>query len=208
VSKRDGFAHVYAMHADGTGLRRLTTGRHDDSRPSWSPDGGRIVFARDGDLYTVAARGGTATRVTRGVGGDAGDPAWSPDGSLIAYDYRPPGYSIREIRVVRPDGSGARAVTRLRQVSALPAWSPDGNRLAFQSDARSKNVEIYSIGADGNGLRRLTTSAIDTIDPAWSADGTLAFSRDGAIWTVPPSGSAEQLTSAGNDSSPAWRPST
>ena len=207
MSKRDGRTHVYVMHADGTGTRRLTSGSEEDSRPAWSPDGRRIVFARAGELYTVVSAGGAARRVTLGLGGDAADPAWSPDGKLIAYDYRRPGFSIREIWVVGVDGAGARAATRLGHVSTLPAWSPDGTRIAFQSDVRSRNVEIYSISLDGTGLRRVTRSAIDTIDPAWSASGVLAFSRDGAIWTVGPSGRAQQLTSAGNDASPAWRPS-
>jgi Tol biopolymer transport system component len=194
------------MRADGTGVRRLTSGNEDDSRPTWSPGSRRIVFSRGGELYVVAMRSGAVRRVTRGLGGDANDPAWSADGKLIAYDYRRSGYSIREIWVVRSDGSGARAVTRLRQASALPTWSPDGGRIAFQSDARSHNAEIFSIGVDGTGLRRLTRSAIDTIDPAWSANGTIAFSRDGAIWTLGPSGRAQQLTSEGNDASPTWRP--
>jgi TolB protein len=206
VSKRDGRSHIYVMQADGTDTRRLTSGSEEESRPSWSPDSRRIVFARSGELYTIRAAGGAARRLTRSLGGDASDPAWASNGKLIAYDYRRPGYSIREIWVVRADGGGARAVTRLGQVSGLPTWSPDGSRIAFQSDVRSKNAEIYSIGLDGTGLRRVTRSAIDTIDPAWSASGTIAFSRDGAIWTVDRSGQAEKLTSAGNDASPAWRP--
>jgi TolB protein len=206
VSKRDGRLHIYVMNADGSDTRRLTGGPDEDSRPSWSPDGRRLAFARDGELYTVSSGGGAVRRVTRGLGGDAADPAWSPDGKLIAYDYRRPGFSIREIWVVGVDGAGARAVTRLGQVSALPSWSPTGDRIAFQSDARSHNVEIYSIGLDGTGFRRVTRSAIDTIDPAWSASGTIAFSRDGAIWTVDRTGRAQRLTSAGNDASPAWRP--
>jgi TolB protein len=206
VSRRKGHPHIYVMDADGSGTRQLTSGPDDDLRPSWSPDGGQIVFARGGALYVLAARGGPARRVARGLQGNAGSPAWSPNGKLIAFDYRRPGYTFREIWVVRPDGRGARPVTRLRHNSSLPAWSPRGDRLAFQSDARSTNEEIYSIGLAGGGVRRLTKSAVDTIDPAWSATGTLAFSRDGAIWTLDPSGRTDQLTSAGNDASPAWRP--
>jgi len=206
ASKRDGRWHIYVMHADGTGARRLTGTAQDDSHPTWSPDGRRIAFARAGDLYVVAAAGGRARRIRRGLGGELADPAWSPDGRLIAYDYRPPGYSIREIWVVRADGGDEREVTRLRHLSSAPSWSPDGTRLAFKSDARSRNAEIYSIGLDGKSLRRLTRSAIETIDPAWSRSGTIAFSRDGAIWTVDRSGEAQKLTSDDNDSSPAWRP--
>jgi Tol biopolymer transport system component len=56
-------------------------------------------------------------------------------------------------------------------------------------------------------LRRETKSAIDTIDPAWSPNGKeIAFSRDGAIWTVDRAGHQRQITSGGNDSNPVWRP--
>lgn len=207
VSRREGHAHLYVMHADGTGSRRLTSAAADDTRPSWSPDGREIAFSRGGELYAVPAAGGAVHRITRGLGGDAADPAWSPDGKLVAYDYRRPGFSIREVWVVRADGSGARAVTRLQQSSALPTWSPEGNRLAFQSNTRGGHFEIYSIALDGTRLRRETRSEIDTIEPAWSPEGSaIAFSRDGAIWTVDRQGKTTKLTSGGNDASPAWRP--
>ncbi len=50
-------------------------------------------------------------------------------------------------------------------------------------------------------------SSIDTIEPAWSPHGKeIAFSRDGAIWTVDRAGNERKLTSGENDSAPAWRP--
>jgi Tol biopolymer transport system component len=195
------------MTADGRDPRRLTSGPADDAGPAWSPDGRQIAFSRDGELFVVPAGGGAAHRFTRELGGDAADPAWAPNGKSIAYDYRPPGFSIREIWLVDRDGTHPRQVTRLRQVSAIPSWSPDGRRIAFESNARGGHFEIYSIAADGSGLRSETSSAIETIDPAWAPDGkSIAFSRDGAIWTVDRRGRSAQLTSGGNDASPAWRP--
>jgi Tol biopolymer transport system component len=199
--------HIYVMEADGTGTRRLTNSRAEDAHPAWSPNGRLIAFERAGAIYTVRAAGGAVHRLTRGLGGDAADPAWGPDGKLIAYDFRRPGYAARELWTVHADGSGAHPLTHLGQASGLPSWSPDGRRLAFQSNVRDGHFEIYSINADGTGLRRETQSAIDTIDPAWSPQGgKIAFSRDGAIWTVDRARHAAELTSAGNDASPAWRP--
>ena len=206
VSRRDGRSHIYVMRVDGTGTRRLTNSAADDESPTWSPDGRRIAFTRDAVLYVVPSRGGKARPIGRAVGGDVLDPAWSPNGKLIAYDYRRPGYSIREIWVIGVGGKRARQVTRLREVSTRPTWSPDGRRIAFQSNANGGHVEIYSIGLDGSGLRRETRSGIDTFDPDWSPDGRIAFSRDGAIWTIDRSGRGRKLTSGENDAAPVWRP--
>lgn len=209
ASKRDGRSHIYVMRADGTQSRRLTQSSEDDAHPTWSPDGRRIAFARGGEVWVVPADGGSPHRIAIALhGGAAADPAWSPNGKLVAYDFRRPGFSIRELWVVRADGTHARAVTRLAHESELPAWSPAGRRFAFASNLRGGHFEIYSIGLDGTGLRRETRSSTDTIDPAWApTGGKIAFSRDGAIWTVDRSGRTTKLTSAGNDSSPAWRPS-
>ena len=50
-------------------------------------------------------------------------------------------------------------------------------------------------------------TAIDTIEPAWSPNGKeIAFSRDGAIWTIDRAGRERKVTSGGNDSTPVWRP--
>jgi dipeptidyl aminopeptidase/acylaminoacyl peptidase len=55
---------VYEM-ATGARALELTTGSGDTS-PAWSPDGTRIVFARSGDLYVVAAGGGGERLLVRG----------------------------------------------------------------------------------------------------------------------------------------------
>lgn len=207
TSNRDGRTHVFAMKADGTGTRPITRTQHSDDHPSWSPDGRWIVFAREGAIYRVRESGGAGRRVGKGFGA-AADPAYSPDGRLIAYDYRQPGYSIKEIYVMNDDGTNVRRITDLRDVSAYPAWSPDGKTLAFQSGVSGHN-EIYTVPVTGGTPKRVTTSTTDAIQPDWTPDGSgITFSRDGALVTVAvPDGKETELTSGeNNDSAPAWRP--
>ena len=205
ASKREGKQHIFVMNADGTGTARVTDEAFDDDHPTWSRDGARIVFAREGALYSVAAKGGKAMRVGKGIG-SAADPAWSPDGSRIAYDYREPGFSVREVLSMRSDGTDIRRLTKLQALSSWPAWSPDGKRLAFQSDAYAGRTDIYTMPAAGGEPERVVSEATDAIQPAWAPDGRLSFSLDGAI-AVLEGGKVVRLTSGeGIDSSPAWRP--
>jgi TolB protein len=206
ASKREGATHIFVMNADGTGTRRLTSGRDDDSYPSWSPDGRSIVFSRGGqDLYVIAAGGGTARRIDTDEASER-EPAWSPDGRWIAYSRREPGTPIRELWLIRPDGTGRRQLTRLNAVSTSPAWSPDGWRIAFATDV-DKTLDIYTVHADGSNVQNATTGDADDFEPAWSPDGrTIAFTRDGAITVLRPNGTEETLSSGQNDSSPKYRP--
>jgi TolB protein len=208
VSGRDGHGHVYVMNADGTGTRRTTDTTMDDSHPTWSPDGKWLAFSREGALFRQPVVGGPATRLLKNALGNAGDPAYSPDGKYVAYDYRRPGFSIREVYVMNADGTDARRVTNLRWVSGYPAWSPDSKQLAFMSNAGGTHDqnEIYTIPLAGGKATQQTFSTTDAIQPAWTPDGGLSYSLDGAIWLLR-DGKYTKLTSGGNnDSAPAWNP--
>ena len=86
---------LYAVGADGTGERQLTSGATADYDPSWSPDGTRIVFRRDQQLYTIGAAGGAATQLLS-LGRAAG-PKW---GSATASP-RPP--EAPQVQFFSPD---------------------------------------------------------------------------------------------------------
>ena len=53
------------------------------AQPAWSPDGLRLAFVRDGDVWTIDATGGNATRLT--ADGVNSLPVWSPDGTRLAW---------------------------------------------------------------------------------------------------------------------------
>lgn len=74
-------AELYVARADGRSVRRLTTTRADERRPTWSPDGSRIAFARAADdrrgyaIYTVRPDGTSLRRLT-GPAHWAYQPSW------------------------------------------------------------------------------------------------------------------------------------
>lgn len=57
----------------------------DGRYPTWSPDGTRLAYAMDGDIYAIVRSTGAAERLTEHTLGDDTSPRWSPSGARIAF---------------------------------------------------------------------------------------------------------------------------
>jgi TolB protein len=93
------------INADGSGLRRLTSGID----PVLSPDGRQVAFTRwEGDigtLWTINVDGSNERSILGGMRKAKG-PEWSPDGSQIILNFQQGGYvEARQECVALKEGS-------------------------------------------------------------------------------------------------------
>ena len=95
-------------------------------QPSVSPNGKRVAFAYRGDIWTVATKGGKATRLTLHDADDA-DPMFSPDGKKIAFVSMRAG--SRQAFVVDTTGGKPKQVTFHTEGCYISDWYSDGNSL-------------------------------------------------------------------------------
>lgn len=95
--------------------------------------GETIVFAAEGDLWTVPVSGGLAHRLTTHAEEET-DPVVSPDGSTVAFTARYEGPA--EVYTMPIDGGVPVRRTYEGDASIATAWTPDG-RLVYTTRAWS-----------------------------------------------------------------------
>lgn len=112
---------IYAINADGSHLRQLTTGMD----PALSPDGKWVAFTRwegtgdgaFGSLWVINVDG-TGERQVQSFVRQPKSPTWSPDGTQVAVDMQHGGW-VQPKRVCGhggpPPGSGAYDIEVIRE---------------------------------------------------------------------------------------------
>jgi len=83
TSNRDGEWAIYIMDGDGENPHKLAIG----SCPTWLPDGERISFLYESDLWETDLNGSHRKNLTEGRINLRSriSTSWSPDGSRVAY---------------------------------------------------------------------------------------------------------------------------
>ncbi|MBT0671458.1 PD40 domain-containing protein [Novosphingobium profundi] len=109
---------------------------------------GRIVFVHAGDLWTVSSTGGSAIRLTSGVGIES-NPVFSPDGATVAFAGEYDG-NLDVFTV--PIGGGIPKRLTWHPSNDIPVgWSDDGKSVLFRSsrDRIVRTYRLYSVPASG-----------------------------------------------------------
>jgi Tol biopolymer transport system component len=226
-----GISQIVLAEPDGRSQRAITDGPTSSWFPAWSPDGTRILFARESaggggipQLWIMNSDGSEARAlVSEGVSLAGG---WSPDGQQIAYSHGRSGQGLK-IWIARGDGSQARRLTNETHPAVdenVPRWSPDGARVTYTSNLNGR-YEIWVADVVSGHATSLTRAYFDPqlnadIEqkvPAWSPDGLKIAYWSGVegtdprpnlprdVWVMNADGTGQKRLVAGDD--PNWSPS-
>ena len=177
---------VYVSNIDGTGVQHVTRFRQQESPPTWTPDGAKIVVAAGVasnvvyDVYSQSpvANAGDLTQLTHFAAG----PGGALTCPIIIDNQAPVAISTQgvlafacffsEIDMLSSSGTLSASYARSRNDRRhwpnvfSPTWSPDGTRLAFletTSDSATNYAEINFavkvMNADGSNVTTIATRA-------------------------------------------------
>lgn len=152
-----------------------------------SPDGSKIAFCYKGDIWSVSANGGTATRLTTQSSNEY-YPIWSPDGSKIAFASDR--YGGNDVFIMPSTGGNATRLT-FNSASEIPSsFTPDGKQVLFsatiQDPAESAMfpyaslTELYAVPVNGGKTIQILGTPAEMLSYSKSGDFFLYQDRKGS----------------------------
>ncbi len=200
-SERDGTYNLWRMSAKGASPQQVT--RYKDNGvffPSMSPDGKRIIYQRDFDLYTLDVPDGTPKKVSIPLSFDAkvNDVellttnaraeafSVSPGGDYLAVDFH------GEIMIV-PAESGFGEKTQVTASSwrdRNEVYSPDGKKVAYVSD-ETGDEEVWVFDLATGVRKQLSKQESEKADITWAPNSQkLAYAAANRVFEVDLTGGA------------------
>lgn len=180
-------------HASAPPTRLLSANGRND-RPSFSPDGKKVVFESDrmgyNDIWVCDSDGSNCNQLTT-MHGESGTARWSPDGHYIAFESLVKDFY--EIYVVEADGSIPRLVSTFPQGNnGAPNWSRDGQYIYFYSAHENGPYQLWKVALKGGPPVRVTTQGgVYAMESADQRFVYYAKFEQGGIFRMPLHGGAE-----------------
>ena len=187
-------SQMATVDSAGRNIRTLTDFNAGAREGQWSPNGGRIVFARQhrgrpGNLFTMRPDGRQLRQVSSGCHGrclEDFEPSWSNDGHKIVFG-RAFGPIVGEnaaqidLMLVNRNGTNVSVLDSFGNLNKRPLephnadFSPDDSRLAFtlvDLSARDRESAIFIQDLASGDRHRLTPWRLNAGNADWSADGS------------------------------------
>ena len=116
-----------------TGPVRNLLDYHDEWEPrvNWSPDGEKLVFRKEDDIWTLSVKDGSLTQITNDPAKEF-YPRWSPDGKTIMYVMWK---DLLSFWLISAEGGVPRKIIEPVGM-CLPFWSPDGKWILYALDEK------------------------------------------------------------------------
>ncbi len=123
---------------------RLTSGGGVDSRPAWSPDGGRVAFVRDDGsalrIMLIDTRSGVESQVV-GEKAILLDPAFAPDGQSLYYSSGVAG-DLDLWRIDLASKQSTRITSTASSLELHPMLTRDGAALIYLAKVRGGTDQV------------------------------------------------------------------
>lgn len=193
IGRGDNFG-IYIIDAEGRNERQVVNDDFQNTFPSFSPDGSKIVYLSrrrdtngDGKVDLLDNAGiyikdvdGKGEKCIVSDNHHNKFPSFSPDGDKILFaswrDYNSGIYTIDT------DGKNEKQIVSDEYDNTFPSFSPNGQKIVYASWRRDTNADgkidlrdnsgIYIIDSDGRNEQELVSDRYSNSFPVFSPDGT------------------------------------
>lgn len=190
-------SRLFVVSLQTNETRQLTTGEHMDVRPHLSPDGRRLVFRREWEIWCLDLIDGTERQLITEFGHDfeLHFKCFSPDGSQIVMQRGI--VDGGQILIVDVGTGAVQALTDATNADIRPSWSPRGDAIAFVRNRErvvitAPDGTVLWEAAPSNG--RIYGGASTGVQWAHNAEVLTFLDRDSNAWIATEGAPAKRVT--------------
>ena len=117
---------IYTIKPDGTDVKQITHDKGINTYPSFSPEGGQILFRKvlgekNSEVFVMNGDGSSMRNLTNDPAFD-GWPRWSPDGKRIVFGSNRENKTDYEIYIMNADGNSMQRLRKSGQQRNQKVW--------------------------------------------------------------------------------------